>query len=347
MLVLMRRDATAEQIQAVCDAITAMGFKPLPMPGAMRTAVGLVGDDSQADGTHIEALPGVGSVLYDSKPYRQASREWHPEKTLVTIAPGVTFGGEEVPVIAGPCSVEGEEQIVEAARQAKAAGAVALRGGAFKPRTSPYAFQGLGLPALRMLETARRETGLAIVTEALDEAGAEAVAETADLVQVGARNMQNFALLKKVGRLGKPVMIKRGMSATITELLLAAEYVLNEGNPNVILCERGIRSFDPATRNVFDISAIPVVQRLSHLPMIADPSHGVGVRDLVPAAARAAVAAGADGLIIEVHPRPDQAMSDGVQTLAVEPFAQLMRELQVIAQAVGRSLAGSGAGVAG
>jgi 3-deoxy-7-phosphoheptulonate synthase len=339
MLVMMRRDATAEQIQAVCDAITAMGFKPIPMPGSTRTAVGLVGDDSQTDGTHIEAMAGVGSVLYDSKPYKQVSREWKPEKTLVTLATGVVFGGDEVPVIAGPCSVESEAQIVAAARAVKAAGAVALRGGAFKPRTSPYAFQGLGKAGLEMLATARAETGLAIVTEALDEAGAELVAEYADMVQLGARNMQNFALLKLVGRLGKPVLLKRGMSATITELLLAAEYILNEGNAQVVMCERGIRSYDTATRNVFDVSAIPVVQKQSHLPMAADPSHGVGVRDLVPSAARAAIAAGADALMIEVHPDPDKARSDGVQTLGPAAFTTLMGELRVIAEAIGRSIA--------
>ena len=340
MLVMMRRDATAGQVQAVCDAISAMGFTPLPLPGTVRTAVGLVGDDGQADGTHIEAMAGVASVLYDSKPYRQASREWKPEKTIVTLATGVSFGGDEIPIIAGPCSVESEAQIVAAARLVKQAGAVALRGGAYKPRTSPYAFQGLGAPALEMLAIARAETGLAIVTEALDEAGAERVAEVADMVQVGARNMQNYALLRLVGRLGKPVLLKRGMSATITELLLAAEYVLNEGNGQVVLCERGIRGFDGATRNVFDVSAIPLVQKQSHLPMAADPSHGVGVRDLVPAAARAAVAAGADALLIEVHPEPDRAKSDGVQTLGPEAFTKLVAYLRVIAEATGRSIAG-------
>jgi 3-deoxy-7-phosphoheptulonate synthase len=346
MLVMMRRDATAEQVQAVCDAIQAMGFKPMPLPGATRTAVGLVGDDSQADGTHIEAMPGVGSVLYDSKPYKQVSREWKPEKTIVTLATGVSFGGDEIPIIAGPCSVETEAQIVAAARMVKQAGAVALRGGAYKPRTSPYAFQGLGKPGLEMLATARAETGLAIVTEALDEAGAELVAEYADMVQIGARNMQNYALLRLVGRLGKPVLLKRGMSATITELLLAAEYILNEGNAQVVMCERGIRSFDTATRNVFDISAIPVVQKQSHLPMAADPSHGVGVRDLVPAAARGAVAAGADALIIEAHPEPDKAKSDGVQTLGPEAFTKLVADLRVIADATGRSIAAMPVGAA-
>jgi 3-deoxy-7-phosphoheptulonate synthase len=347
MLVMMRRDATAEQVSAVCTAIKDMGFEPVPMPGETRTAIGLIGNDGQVDGTHIEAMAGVSAVHYVTKPFKQVSREWRPENTLVTIAPGVTFGGSDVPVIAGPCSVESEEAIVNVARMVKAAGAVALRGGAFKPRSSPYSFQGLGVQGLKFLATARAETGLAIVTEALDERNAEVVAEYADLVQIGARNMQNFALLRLVGTLGKPVLLKRGMAATIQELLLAAEYILAAGNPNVILCERGIRSYDQATRNVFDISAIPVVQKQSHLPMIGDPSHGVGVRDMVPAAARAAMAAGADGIIIEVHPTPDRAKSDGAQTLSVEQFAKLMGELRLIGGAIGRTVAGSTAAAVG
>jgi 3-deoxy-7-phosphoheptulonate synthase len=284
-------------------------------------------------------MGGVAQVLYVSKPYKQVSREWRPENTVVEVAPGVRFGGPEVPVIAGPCSVESEAQILAAARAVKAAGAVALRGGAYKPRSSPYAFQGLGRPGLELLAKAREETGLAIVTEALDEEGAHAVAEYADVVQIGARNMQNFSLLRTVGRLGRPVLLKRGMAATIQDLLLAAEYVLAAGNPNVILCERGVRGFDPATRNLFDLSAVPVVQKLTHLPIVADPSHGVGVRDHVPAMARAAIAAGADGLIIEVHPSPDRALSDGAQSLYPEQFARLMREVGVIAEAIGRRVA--------
>jgi 3-deoxy-7-phosphoheptulonate synthase len=334
-------------VQAVCDAIKRMGYQPAPMPGAQRTAVGLVGNDKAVDGSSIEGMPGVAQVLYVSKPYKQVSREWKPENTVVTIAPGVSFGGPEVPIIAGPCSVEGEQQILTAARMVRDAGAVALRGGAFKPRTSPYSFQGMGKKGLELLALARRETGLAIVTEAMDEAGADLVAEYGDCIQIGARNMQNYSLLKHVGRLGKPVLLKRGMSATIQELLLSAEYILAEGNGQVILCERGIRSFDPATRNVFDLTAIPMVQKLSHLPIVADPSHGTGLREKVTPMTRAALAAGADGIIVEVHPTPERAMSDGSQSLFPEQFAALVRDLRPIAQVLGRSIAGTLAGVAG
>ena len=341
MLVVMRTDATAAQVDAVCDAIRALGFTPVPMPGEQRTAVGLIGNDGQVDGSHIGGLAGVASVLNVTKPYKQVSREWKAENTTVTIAPGVTFGGSEIVVVAGPCAVESEQQIVTAARAVRAAGATALRGGAYKPRSSPYSFQGLGLKGLELLALARRETGLAIVTEAMDEAGANAVAEHADMIQIGARNMQNYSLLRTVGRLGKPVLLKRGMSATITDLLLSAEYLLAEGNPHVVLCERGLRGFDSSTRNIFDLTAIPVVQRASHLPIVADPSHGTGVRALVTPMARAAVAAGADGILVEVHPTPERAMSDGAQSLTPEQFTRLMVELRTIAEAIGRRVAPS------
>jgi 3-deoxy-7-phosphoheptulonate synthase len=347
MLVVMQRDATDADVEAVCGAIKRMGFEPVPMPGAQRTAVGLVGNDKAVDGSGIEGMPGVAQVLYVSKPYKQVSREWKPENTVVTIAPGVSFGGAEVPIIAGPCSVESEQQILAAARVVRDAGAVALRGGAFKPRTSPYSFQGMGKQGLELLALARRETGLAIVTEAMDEAQADLVAEYADCIQIGARNMQNYSLLKHVGRINKPVLLKRGMSATIQELLLSAEYILSEGNGQVILCERGIRGFDPATRNVFDLTAIPMVQKLSHLPIVADPSHGTGLREKVTPMTRAALAAGADGIIVEVHPTPDRAMSDGAQSLYPEQFAALVRDLRPIAQVLGRSLAGTLATVEG
>ena len=339
MLVVMQSGATDADIERVCDAIRAMGFQPVPMPGAQRTAVGLVGNDRQVDGSHIAGLPGVAQVLNVSKPYKQVSREWRPENTVVELAPGVSVGGRDVTVIAGPCSVESEEQIVASAHAVRAAGATALRGGAFKPRSSPYSFQGMGKRGLELLARAREETGLAIVTEAMDEEGANLVAEYADCIQLGARNMQNFSLLRVVGRLGKPVLLKRGMSATIQELLLSAEYILAEGNANVILCERGVRGFDPATRNIFDLTAIPLVHKLSHLPIIADPSHGVGLREHVPAMARAAIAAGADGLIIEVHPNPDRALSDGAQSMFPDPFARLVTEMRVIAEAIGRGVA--------
>jgi 3-deoxy-7-phosphoheptulonate synthase len=339
MLVVMQPNASAADIDKVCDEIVRQGFKPLPMPGAVRTAIGLLGDDAQVDWSYIEGLPGVANVLIVQKPYRQASREWKHENTIVEIAPGVRVGGRDVVVFAGPCSVETEAQILASAHAVRSAGAHALRGGAFKPRSSPYAFQGLGLEGLKLLALARNETGLAIVTEAMDERGADMVAEYADCIQIGARNMQNYSLLRHVGKLGKPVLLKRGMAATINDLLLSAEYVLSEGNPNVILCERGVRTFDSATRNLFDLTAIPVVQKLSHLPIVADPSHGTGLRDKVTPMARAAVAAGADGILVEVHPTPDKALSDGAQSLYPEQFTELVRQLRLIAGAIDRQLA--------
>ena len=339
MLVVMHNHATQAEIDRVVKTIEEMGYTARPMPGGTRTTVGLIGNDGRVDGSRVEALPGVAEVIHVSKPYKQVSREWKEENTTVTIAPGVSFGGSEVTIIAGPCSVESEEQIVAAARAVRAAGATALRGGAFKPRSSPYSFQGLGKRGLELLALARQETGLPVVTEALDEEGAHLVAEYADCIQIGARNMQNYSLLRAVGRMDKPVLLKRGMAATITDLLLSAEYILAEGNGQVILCERGIRSFDTMTRNLFDLTAIPIVQRLSHLPIIADPSHGTGLRDKVIPMARAAVAAGADGVIVEVHPTPDRALSDGGQSLYPDQFARLVSELRAIGQAIGRPLA--------
>ena len=338
MLVVMAHGATSQQIDRVVQTIEEMGYQARPMPGGQRTAIGLVGNDGRVDGSRIEALPGVAEVIHVTKPYKQVSREWRPENTVVTIAPGVSFGGTNVQIIAGPCSVETEHQIVAAARAVKAAGATALRGGAFKPRSSPYSFQGLGKRGLEYLAIARRETGLPIVTEALDEESAHLVAEHADCIQIGARNMQDYSLLRAVGRMKKPVLLKRGMAATITDLLLSAEYLLAEGNEQVILCERGVRSFDTLTRNLFDLTAIPIVQRLSHLPIIADPSHGTGLREKVLPMARAAVAAGADGVMIEVHPNPDRALSDGAQSLYPDQFTQLVKELRAIADAIGRNI---------
>jgi len=339
MLVVMQNHATQAEIARVVEIIEEMGYSARPMPGETRTTVGLVGNDGRVDGSRIEGLPGVAEIIHVSKPYKQVSREWKSENTIVTIAPGVSFGGSEIVIIAGPCSVESEEQIISAARAVRDAGATALRGGAFKPRSSPYSFQGLGKRGLDLLAMARRETGLPIVTEALDEEGAHLVAEYADCIQIGARNMQNYSLLRAVGRIGKPVLLKRGMAATITDLLMSAEYILAEGNGQVILCERGIRSFDTITRNLFDLTAMPIVQRLSHLPMIGDPSHGTGLRDKVIPMARAAVAAGADGVIVEVHPTPDRALSDGGQSLYPDQFARLIVELRAITNAIGRSLA--------
>jgi len=338
MLVVMRHGATSAEIDRVVEIIEEMGYSARPMPGAQRTAVGIVGNDGRVDASRLEALSGVAQVIHVTQPYKQVSREWRPENTIVTIAPGVSFGGDVSPVVAGPCSVEGERQIIAAAQAVRDAGASALRGGAYKPRSSPYSFQGLGKKGLELLALAKRETGLPIVTEAMDDEGAHLVAEVADCIQIGARNMQNYSLLKTVGRIGKPVLLKRGIAATIQDLLLSAEYILAEGNPQVILCERGVRSFDTATRNMLDLSAIPTVHLLSHLPIVADPSHGTGMRDKVGPMARAALAAGADGLLIEVHPEPDRALSDGAQSLYPEQFAALMDELRAVAAAIGREI---------
>ncbi len=339
MLIVMQVDASEEQVRRVCAVIEELGYEARPMPGRQRTTVGLVGNDGRVDGSRLEALPGVSEVIHVSKPYKQVSKEWRAEPTVVKVGPGLAVGGNAVVVMAGPCSVESEAQIMAAAQAVKQHGATVLRAGAFKPRSSPYSFQGLGLEGLKLLARAREATGLRIVTEAMDPEGAELVAEYADIIQVGARNMQNYSLLKKVGKLRKPVLLKRGLSATIQELLLSAEYILAEGNPDVILCERGVRGFDSATRNLFDLSAIPVVKSVSHLPIVADPSHGVGHRDMVTPMARAAVAAGADGLLVEVHPTPDRALSDGAQSLYPEQFARMMQETRLIAEAIGRKVA--------
>jgi 3-deoxy-7-phosphoheptulonate synthase len=339
MLVVMAHNATPAQIQGVVDAIREMGYEAAPIPGKQRTAVGLIGNDGKVDAGRLEALAGVLEIIHVSQPYKQVSREWREEPTIIELHNGTRIGGEEVVVMAGPCSVESEAQIVGIARRLRDAGAGVLRGGAFKPRTSPYAFQGMGEEGLKLLALAREETGLAIVTEALDERSLELVVEYADIVQIGARNMQNFSLLRSAGRAGKPVLLKRGMAATISDLLMSAEYLLAEGNGQVILCERGVRGFDPITRNLLDLTAIPVVKGLSHLPIIADPSHGTGLRAKVTPMARAAVAAGADGVIVEVHPDPEHALSDGAQSLFPEQFEEMMTQIRAIAQAIGRDLA--------
>ena len=339
MLIVMRHGAPEDDIRRVVATIEEMGYQARPMPGKQRTTVGLVGNDGRVDGSRLAALPGVQEIIHVTKPYKQVSREWRPESTIVRLSGGLSVGGDDVVVMAGPCSVESERQILEAARAVREAGATVLRAGAFKPRSSPYAFQGMGRAGLKLLARAREETGLLIVTEAMDGEGLNHVAEVADIIQVGARNMQNYSLLKQAGRSGKPILLKRGLSATIQELLLSAEYILAEGNPHVILCERGVRGFDPATRNLLDLSAIPVVHGLSHLPIIADPSHGTGHRDMVIPMARAAVAAGADGLLVEVHPNPDRALSDGAQSLYPEQFERMMKEVRLIAEAIGRRVA--------
>ncbi|HEX2095467.1 MAG TPA: 3-deoxy-7-phosphoheptulonate synthase [Longimicrobiaceae bacterium] len=339
MLVVMRHDATPDDIQGVVDTIHELGYEAAPIPGKQRTAIGLIGNDGKVPADRIEALPGVLQIIHVSQPYKQVSREWSPEPTIVELANGTRIGSDEVAVMAGPCSVESAEQIVGIAHRLRDAGATILRGGAFKPRTSPYSFQGMGEEGLKLLAVAREETGLAIVTEAIDAESLALVAKYADIIQIGARNMQNFSLLRHAGRSGKPVLLKRGMSATITEFLMSAEYILAEGNRKVILCERGVRGFDTQhTRNLLDLTAIPVVKSLSHLPIIADPSHGTGSRAKVIPMARAAVAAGADGLMVEVHPDPEHALSDGAQSLYPDQFGELMEQIQVIAEAIGRSL---------
>ena len=339
LLILLRPDASQSDEQRVVSLIAELGFESARIPGLHRAAIAVVGNDGRIDGARFAALPGVEDIIPLSKPYRMVARSWRPEPSVVRLPSGLTIGGDAIVVVAGPCSVESEPQIRETALAVKRAGAVALRAGAFKPRTSPYAFQGLGPAGLALLDQVRRETGLAIVTEAMDDEGLEAVAQVADIVQIGARNMQNFGLLKRAGRQPKPILLKRGQAASITELLMAAEYVLTEGNPNVILCERGIRGMDSTSRNLFDLNAIPAIKQLSHLPIFADPSHGTGRRAMVRPMARAAVAAGADGLLIEVHVHPDQALSDGAQSLYPEQFDLLMTEIKGIASVIGRGVA--------
>ena len=338
MLVVMSHTASDQDVRRVISTIEEMGYEARPIPGKQRTAIGLIGNDGKVDSGRLEALNGVLQIIHVTQPYKQVSREWKSENTIVELPNGTRIGGRKIVLMAGPCSVESEAQIVGIAHTLKAAGATVLRGGAFKPRTSPYAFQGLGVEGLKLLSKAREETGLAIVTEALEPDMVDVVAEHADIIQIGARNMQNYPLLRRAGKAGKPILLKRGLAATIKELLLSAEYILAEGNEQVILCERGVRSFDDQTRNLLDLTAIPVVQSLSHLPIIADPSHGTGVRSKVIPMARAAVAAGADGLIVEVHPDPDRALSDGAQSLRAEQFEELVEQVRGIADAIGREL---------
>jgi 3-deoxy-7-phosphoheptulonate synthase len=314
-----------------------MGLTPHPIPGAQRVAIGVTGNRGALEPEGFATMPGVADAIRVSQPFKLVSREVKEEDTVIDVG-GVPLGGNALAVMAGPCSVESREQLLEAARAVKAAGARFLRGGAFKPRTSPYEFQGLAEEGLELLALAREETGLRIVTEVMDVETLPRVAEVADVLQIGARNMQNFSLLKQVGALRKPVLLKRGPSATIREWLMAAEYVVSGGNYQVALCERGIRTFETMTRNTLDLNAVPVLKALTHLPVIVDPSHGIGLRPHVPAMARAAVAAGADGLIVEVHPRPEKALSDGHQSLTPAEFAELMRQVRVIAGAIGRAV---------
>lgn len=338
MIVVMERDATEEQIQKVVSRLEREGFQVHLSRGVTRTIIGAVGDKGHLQRESLEAMEGVEKVVPVLRPYKLAAREFRPENTVVRLRQGVEIGGEAIQVIAGPCAVESFEQLLVTAEAVKASGATILRGGAFKPRTSPYSFQGLEEEGLRLLAQARAATGLPVVTEVMDPRSVPLVAEYADVLQVGARNMQNFYLLREVGAAKKPVLLKRGPSATIEEWMLAAEYIMSAGNDQVILCERGIRTFENATRNTLDLSAVPLVKSLSHLPVFVDPSHGTGRWELVTPMALAAVAAGADGVMIEVHPNPDEALSDGPQSLKPDKFAQLMRQLTRVAAAVGRTL---------
>ena len=339
MLVVMKAHATEEQVRAVCEKIERLGLRPHPIPGAQRTAIGITGNKGAMEAGTLEEMSGVQEVIIVSKPYKLVSRDVKEEDTVVRF-PGSdgSFGDRDLGVIAGPCSVESREQAFAIAERVAKAGARFFRGGAYKPRTSPYAFQGLGEEALKIMAEIRDRFGLKIVTEAIDNETLDLVAEYADCIQIGARNMQNFSLLKKAGRLRKPVLLKRGMSATLEEFLMAAEYLLSEGNYNVILCERGVRTFADHTRNTLDLSIVPAVQKLSHLPIIVDPSHGTGKRDKVLPLARAAVAVGCDGLIVEVHNDPDRALSDGAQSIYPDQFEEMMAELRQIAAVVHRSV---------
>ncbi len=337
MLVVMKLHATEEQIARVCRQIERLGLRPHPLPGAQRTAIGITGNKGEVDQSSITELPGVADVIRVSKPYKLVSRDVKEENTVIRF-PGtdITVGGRELMICGGPCSVESREQAFATADAVAEAGAHFFRGGAYKPRTSPYAFQGLGEEALVILAKIRERTGMRIVTEAIDHDALELVAQYADVIQIGARNMQNYSLLRAAGRKRVPVLLKRGMSATLEELLMSAEYIMSEGNYQVILCERGIRTFADHTRNTLDLSVVPAAQQLSHLPIVVDPSHGTGKRDKVLSMARAAVACGADGLLVEVHNTPDRALSDGAQSLYPDQFRQLVDEAEQIAAIVGR-----------
>ncbi|MBI3087069.1 MAG: 3-deoxy-7-phosphoheptulonate synthase [candidate division NC10 bacterium] len=338
MIIVMKGTATEADLQRVIQTVEELGYQPHVIRGTQRSIIGAIGDErGKARLQSLEAMAGVESVVPILQPFKLASREFKPTRTVVKVR-DVEIGGDRLVVMAGPCSVESEDQILETAKAVKEAGATILRGGAFKPRTSPYAFQGLGEEGLRLLAAARAETGLAIVTEVLKPEDVDLVAEAADMIQIGARNVQNFALLKRVGEVGKPVLLKRGMATTIQEFLMAAEYVLSEGTYDVVLCERGIRTFETATRFTLDLNAVPVLKKLSHLPVIVDPSHGTGHWEYVTPMAKAAVACGADGLMVEVHMRPEVAVSDGVQSLKPATFRRLMQEIAPVVEAAGRTL---------
>ena len=339
MLIVMKADATERDVAEVERVITEMGYRPHTMPGASRVAIGITGNDKPVDITRFEILPGVAEAIRVTKPYKLVTLDLRPEKSVVKVG-DAEIGGEELAIIAGPCAVESREQLFAVAEAVRRSGARFFRGGAFKPRTSPYAFQGLGEEGLRLLADVREAFGLKIVTEAVDEASADLVDRYADVFQVGARNMQNFSLLKRAGRSPLPVLLKRGLSATIDEWLLAAEYIMAEGNYNIILCERGVRTFAQHTRNTLDLAAVPAVRRISHLPIVIDPSHGTGKNHMVTPLARAGVAVGADGLIIEVHNQPERALSDGAQSLTLEQYEELVSEVRSIHEVIAPAAVG-------
>ncbi len=337
MIIVLRPDATESQIKHIVEKVKSLGLKPMVSKGVERTIIGVIGEEDIIRIQPLEIYPGVEKVMPILAPYKLVSREFKPEDTVINVS-GVKIGGKKIVVIAGPCSVENRELLIQIAKSVKRSGAAILRGGAFKPRTSPYSFQGLGEEGLRYLKEAREKTGLPIITEVMDIRDLPLIERYADILQIGARNMQNFNLLKEVGLSKKPVLLKRGMSSTIKELLMSAEYILSNGNFNVMLCERGIRTFEEETRFTMDLSAIPVLKKKTHLPVIVDPSHGTGQWGYVPPMAKASVAAGADGLLIEVHPKPEEALSDGLQSLLPENFDKLMKELKAIAKATGREI---------
>ncbi|PJC48827.1 MAG: 3-deoxy-7-phosphoheptulonate synthase [Candidatus Omnitrophica bacterium CG_4_9_14_0_2_um_filter_42_8] len=337
MIIVLRPDATKKQIDHLIDKVKKLGLKPMVSRGVERTIIGVIGEEDALRVQPLEAFPGVEKVMPILKPYKLVSREFRSENSIIDVD-GVKIGGKKIVVMAGPCSVESFEMLLETGKNVKKAGASILRGGAFKPRSSPYSFQGLGEEGLKFLKDVKKETGLKIVTEVMDTRDVRMVEKYADILQVGARNMQNFNLLKEVGISKKPVLLKRGMSATIKEFLMSAEYVLAAGNFNCILCERGIRTFEDATRFTLDLNAVPLIKQLSHLPVVVDPSHGTGKWDLVEPMAKAAIAAGADGLMIEVHPNPEEAFSDGEQSLVPSRFKEMMKELKLVAKAVNREI---------
>jgi 3-deoxy-7-phosphoheptulonate synthase len=343
MLVVMQAHATADEVRAICEKIEALGYRAHPLPGAERTAIGITGNKGEIEAGTLEEMPGVRELIRVTKPYKLVSRDIKEDNTVISFAgTDATFGGRGLAIVAGPCAIESREQAFAVAERVQRAGAQFFRGGAYKPRTSPYSFQGLEEEALQIMAEIRDRFGMKIVTEAVDNESLELVEAYADVIQIGARNMQNFSLLKRAGRASKPVLLKRGMSATLEELLMAAEYIMSEGNYQVILCERGVRTFADHTRNTLDLSLIPAVQRLSHLPILVDPSHGTGKRNKVTPLSRAAVAVGADGLLIEVHCDPDRALSDGMQSLYPDQFDDLMTQVRQIAAVLGRTIPSMG-----